>query len=357
MCYATPRRLSKKVWNSLKVGEMTRTPDDRRNQLMAISYLLKVHIGPPLLNEWESLRDMTSPQTLAKFNVDPRAYKTWYDEHWQEWTNYVKSERFWGEQQQTVSGQENQIRVDHLKKLPLIKNYDHNESDNINRRKFNGTCSCVNCAGEYDGAKNFLLGIIVQMLNYSPRHRPETGQIINYFNKHNFDFCVHNVEKICGNLISYNEQHTENRKSLNDLINIVNPKKVSVIKKDQDRLGSKMDQIKKFKVDLFVAVSTRCLLETEMNDDFKENYEKQWKLIRENCTPIFGQNKNMLFDNVSIFESTENPNSIKEFSLVMFEISMQYKESVSICLKVEETGREPKVFVISMSPTKVEENI
>ena len=93
--YATARRLSKEVWTSLKVGEFTRTPEDRSNQLKTISDLLKVNIGPPLLDEWESLRDMTSRETLSKFDVDLESYKKWYGEHWEQWRGFVEKNGFW----------------------------------------------------------------------------------------------------------------------------------------------------------------------------------------------------------------------------------------------------------------------
>ena len=394
--YATARRLSKEVWTSLKVGEFTRTPEDRSNQLKTISDLLKVNIGPPLLDEWESLRDMTSRETLSKFDVDLESYKKWYGEHWEQWKGFVEEKGFWsGEMKndtdkskyrKTVENRSNRsdfekIRVNHLKKLPLIKNTDHDTSENEKRRKFNGTCGCVSCSGDFEGCKSFMLKLIVNMLNYAPSLRPETANILKYFGENlDLDFCVpeNQIKRVCDHLTGYDYSVTGSDKQ--DLVELLNRwdsgLMVTVVRRAQDS-GQLHNQrqphrTRELQIDLLISISTRIILEITSVDgqgkkhcdvnDFerlKSEFETRYRWFRKNAGVIFGLDGkfclNALTETVNILKSTDNPNSVREFSLMMYEISRSYADSLSVCLRVDGgLGTERHIFIVSMCSQKIE---
>jgi len=396
--YATARRLSKEVWTSLKVGEFTKTPDDRSNQLRTISDLLKVNIGPPLLNEWESLRDMTSRETLSRFNVDVESYREWYGDHWEQWKGFVEENRFWsgemqdeenGENRKNYENRENnsdfeKIRVNHLKKLPLIKNTNHDTSENKKRRNFNGTCGCVSCSGDFEVCKSFMLKLIVKMLNYAPSMRPETKEILKYFEEnHDLDCCVpeKQIKRVCEKLTSYDCSATGIDKQ--DLVGLLNQWNsgliVTVVRRAQDSINSSQFQnqrqshkTREFQIDLLISMSTRIILEITSVDrqgkqycdvnDFerlKSEFESRYRWFRQNAGVIFGLDGKFclgaLSETVNILKSTDNPNSVQEFSLMMYEISRSYSDSLSVCLKVDggsETGHN--IFIVSMCSQKIE---
>ena len=122
-------------------------------------------------------------------------------------------------------------------------------------------------------------------------------------------------------------ENFNDRETLKSLVNKFCPRiQLEVIRKEQDNqelLSPDRKQFQKFRIDFLVAVCNRIFLEVFSkygNDQnftaLQKTFQDRYRFLRDNVGPIFGVAfNNIMYKNIEILETTDNPNSFKEYSL------------------------------------------